>query len=99
MAQSPSMAGFSPQSFHGFLQNPDESVPLKQRKIINVLVLKSSDCRTKDDVLLLPSQMEMAGLKKAEKGRFKKMQTSSKMSEADIEKSLKQLFPCLNNER
>lgn len=107
LAHSPAMAGFSQQSFQGvFFQNPDEAVPLKRQKKEpgaptqkNVVVLKSSDVTTKDDVVFMPNTIEMAQLKKATNGQFKSMQISSNMSEAEIEESLKRLFPCLKDKR
>ena len=107
MAHSPAMAGFSQQSFQGvFFQNPDEAVPLKRQKEEpgaptqkNVVVLKSSDVTAKDDVVFMPNTIEMAQLKKATNGQFKSMQISSNMSEAEIEESLKRLFPSLKDKR
>lgn len=107
LAHSPAMAGFSQQSFQGgFFHNPDEAVPLKRQKKEpgaptqkNVVVLKSSDVTTKDDDVFMPNTIEMAQLKKATNGQFKNMQFSSKMSETEIEDSLKGLFPCLKDKR
>lgn len=106
LVQSPAMDGFSQQSFQVFLQNPDEAVPLKRKKKEpgastqkNVVVLKSSDVTTKGDVVFMPNTIEMARIKKTANKQFKKMQISSNMSEAEIEESLKELFPCLEDKR
>ena len=100
------MAGFSQQSFQVFLQNPDEAVSLKRKKKEpgaptgkNVVVLKSSDVTAKGDVVSMPNTIEMARIKKTANEQRKKMQISSNMSEAEIEESLKELFPCLKDKR
>lgn len=106
MAQSPSVATFVQQSHQVVQQKPDETAPLKRRKKEpgaptkkNVVVLKRSDVVTRDGLVFMPNTIEMAKLKKTEKGQFKKMQMSSKMSETEIGQTLTALFPNLENKR
>lgn len=106
MAQSPSVATFFQQSHQVVQQKPDETAPLKRRKKEpgaptkkNVMVLNRSDVATRDGLVFMPNTIEMAKLKKTEKGQFKKMQMSSKMSETEIGQTLTALFPNLENKR
>ena len=106
MEQSPSVAGFVQQSHQVVQQEPDETVPLKRGKKEpgaptkkNVVVLNRSDVATRDGLVFMPNTIEMAKLKKTEKGQFKKMQMSSKMSETEIRQTLTALFPNLKNNR
>ena len=106
MAQSPSVATFVQQSHQVVQQKPDETAPLKRRKKEpgaptkkSVVVLKGSDVTKRDGLVFMPNTIEMANLKKTEKGQFKKMQMSSKMSETEIGQTLTALFPNLKNKR
>ena len=106
MARSPSVAGFVQQSHQVFQQKPDETARLKRGKKEpgaptkkSVVVLKGSDVTTRDGLVFMPNTIEMANLKKTEKGQFRKMQMSSKMSETEIRQTLTVLFPNLENKR
>ena len=103
MAQTP--VANSIQLCQVFQQNADETPPLKRPKKKhgtptgkNVVVLKGDDVLEKDGVVFMPNTIEMAQLKKTEKGQFKtNVQISSKMSEMDIKQILEKSFPLLAN--
>ena len=106
MGQSRSVAGFVQQAHQVVQQKPVETAPLKRRKKEpgaptkkSVVVLKGSDVTTRDGLVFMPNTIEMANLKKTEKGQFKKMEMSSKMSETEIGQTLTALFPNLENKR
>ena len=89
-------------------QNVDvEPVPLKRKKKDsgapvgkNVVVLKKSDLTMRNDSVFMPNTIEMAQLKKKEKGQFlTNVQISSKMSQQDIRELLISLFPYLGDQR
>ena len=88
-------------------QNVDEPVPLKRKKKDSgapagksVVVLKSCDVTIGDNYVLVPNTIEMARLKKKEKGQcLKNVQISSKMSQQDIKELLISLFPYLKDQR
>lgn len=66
----------------------------------SVVVLKPSDVIVRDGTVFMPNTIEMAQLKKAEKGQFKtNVQISSKMTETDIKKILVETFPFLKYQR
>lgn len=97
MAQSPTMAGFD--------EEPSQ-VPLRRHKKApgapyekNVVVLKHSDVAIRGDTVFMPNTIELAQLKRPEKGQFKKMQISSYMLEADVRKALTESFPFLEDKR
>ena len=104
MAQSHVVAGSVQQTLQ---QNVDEPVPLKRKKKDSgapagksVVVLKSCDVTIGDNYVLMPNTIEMARLKKKEKGQFlTNVQISSKMSQEDISELLITLFPCLGDQR
>ena len=66
----------------------------------SVVVLKPCDVVERDGTVFMPITIEMAQLKKPEKGRFQKnVQFSSKMSESDIKGILVEQFPFLKCQR
>ena len=103
MAQSP-VTGFGQQH----RQDADEIIPpLKRPKKEpgaptgkNVVVLKNNDVKEKDGIVLMPNTIDMAQLKKSQRGQFKtNVQISSKMTERDIKEILEEAFPFLKNKR
>jgi len=105
MAQSHAVGGSVQQTLQ---QNVDaEPVPLKRKKKDSgapagksVVVLKSSNVTIRNESVFMPNTIEMAQLKKKEKGQFlTNVQVSSKMSEQDIEELLISLFPYLGDQR
>ena len=104
MAQSHAVAGSVQQTLQ---QNVDEPVPLKRKKKDpgapagkNVVVLKSSNVTIRNNSVFMPNTIEMARLKKKEKGQFlTNVQISSKMSQQDIRELLISLFPYLGDQR
>ena len=104
MAQSHAVAGSVQQTLQ---QNVDEPVPLKRKKRDpgapagkNVVVLKSSNVTIRNNSVFMPNTIEMARLKKKEKGQFlTNVQISSKMSQQDIRELLISLFPYLGDQR
>ena len=66
----------------------------------SVVVLKPCDVVERDGTVFMPNTIEMAHLKKSEKGQFKKnVQISSKMTEMDIKRILVETFPYLESKR
>ena len=66
----------------------------------SVVVLKPCDVVERDGTVFMPNTIEMAQLKKSEKGQFKtNVQISSKMNEMDIKRILVETFPFLTNKR
>ena len=64
------------------------------------MVLKPCDVVERDGTVFMPNTIEMAQLKKTEKGQFtKNVQFSSKMTEMDVKKILVATFPCLECQR
>lgn len=62
----------------------------------SVVVLKPCDVVERDGTVFMPNTIEMAQLKKAEKGQFKtNVQISSMMTEMDIKKIVVETFPFL----
>ena len=104
MAESHAVAGSVQQTLQ---QNVDEPVPLKRKKKDpgapagkNVVVLKSSNVTIRNNSVFMPNTIEMARLKKKEKGQFlTNVQISSKMSQQDIRELLISLFPYLGDQR
>ena len=104
MAQSHAVGGSVQQTLQ---QNIDEPVPLKRKKKDsgapagkNVVVLKSCDVTIGDNYVRMPNTIEMARLKKKEKGQFlTNVQISSKMTQKDVRELLISLFPYLGDQR
>ena len=66
----------------------------------NIVVLKSTDVTRRNSKVFMPITIEMALLKKPEKGQFKtNVKISSKMTEMDIKQMLEEIFPILKNQR
>ena len=66
----------------------------------SVVVLKPCDVVERDGTVFMPNTIEMAQLKKSEKGQFKtNVQISSKMTEMDIKRILVKTFPYLESKR
>ena len=64
------------------------------------MVLKPCDVVVRNETVFMPNTIEMAQLKKTEKGQFKKnVPFSSKMTEMDVKKILVATFPCLDCQR
>ena len=62
----------------------------------SVIVLKPCDVTIKDGTVFIPTTIEMAQLKKSEKGQFRtNVQFSSKMTETDVKRILVETFPFL----
>ena len=82
-------------------------VPLRRKKREpgapvgkNVVVLKACDVVERDETVFMPNTIEMAQLKKAERGQFKtNVQISSQMTETDIQLILVETFPFLEGQR
>ena len=104
MAQSDAVAGSVQQTLR---PNADEPAPLKRKKRDSgapagksVVVLKSSNVTVRNDSVFMPNTIEMAQLKKKEKGQFlTNVQISSKMSQQDIRELLISIFPYLGDQR
>ena len=102
MAQSP-VTG----SVQQHRQDTDETIPLTRPKKEpgaptgkNVVVLKNNDVKEKDGIVFMPNTIEMAQLKKPQRGQFKtNVQISSKMTERDIKQILEEAFTFLKNKR
>ena len=63
----------------------------------SVVVLKPCDVTINDGTKFMPNTIEMAQLKKPEKGQFKtNVQFSSKMTQTDIKRILVETFPFLD---
>ena len=85
----------------------DEPVPLKRKKKDSgapagksVVVLKSCDVTIGDNYVRMPNTIEMARLKKKEKGQFlTNVQISSKMTQKDVRELLISLFSYLGDQR
>ena len=105
MAQSPVMDSDCVQLT--FKHNADELVAVKRMKkepgaltAKSVVVLKNGDVTTRDDIVFMPNTIEMAQLKKPDKGQFKtNVQISSKMTEMDVKTILLENFPFLEHQR
>ena len=66
----------------------------------SVVVLKPCDVVERNGTVFMPNTIEMAQLKKSEKGQFKtNVQISSKMTEMDIKRILVETFPYLESKR
>ena len=104
MAQSLVVTGSVQETLQ---QIVDEPVPLKRKKKDsgtpvgkNVVVLKSCNVTMTNNFVFMPNTIEMARLKKKEKGQFvANVQISSKMSQEDIRELLISLFPYLGDQR
>ena len=105
MAQSHAVGGSVQQTLR---QNVGaEPVPLKRTKKDSgapagksVVVLKSTNVTIRNDSVFMPNTIEMAQLKKKEKGQFlTNVQISSKMTQQDIKELLISLFPYLGDQR
>lgn len=65
----------------------------------NVVVLKSDDVVIRGPEVFMPNTIEMARIKKRNKGQFKTgVQISSLMTAADVETKLKEVFTILRDE-
>lgn len=73
----------------------------KHKKCCNlsVVVLKTSDVTIRGNDVFMPPLIEMAQIKKAERGQFKKIQISAEMTERDVTETLLETFPYLRNQR
>ena len=104
MAQSHAVMGSVQQTLQ---QHVDEPVPLKRKRKYSevpfrkyVVVLKSCNVTMRNNFVFMPNTIEMARLKKKEKGQFvTNVQISSKMSQEDIRELLISLFPYLGDQR
>ena len=66
----------------------------------SVVVLRHSDVTVGKSSVLMPNTIEMAQIKKALKGQFKRnIQFSSEMTELDVKRALIENFPILGRER
>ena len=68
----------------------------------NCVVLLESDVkiRENDRLVFMPNTIEMAQLKKPEKGQFKQnIKFTSEMTEIDVQRELLRNFPILENKR
>lgn len=64
------------------------------------MVLKSCDVAERKGRVRMPNTIEMAQIKKKERGQFKtNVQFSSKMTESDIKRILVETFPFLKCQR
>ena len=84
-----------------------EPVPLKRKEKDSgapagksVVVLKSSNVTIRNNSVFMPNTIEVAHLKKKEKGQFvTNVQIFSKMSQQDIRELLISIFPYLGDQR
>ena len=66
----------------------------------SVVVLKSSDVTRRGGIVFMPNTIEMAQIKKPEKGQFQtNVQISLRMTEEDIKEMLVNIFPFLGHQR
>ena len=66
----------------------------------SVVVLKRSDVTIRNGFVFMPNTIEMAQIKKQEKGQFKtNMAISSRMTDRDIKRVLVEAFPLLEGQR
>ena len=65
----------------------------------SVVVLKTSDITVRDNDVFMPNTIEMAQIKKPEKGQFKKVQITKEMTEGNVTAKLLETFPYLRNHR
>lgn len=65
----------------------------------SVVVLKTSDITVRDNDVFMPNTIEMAQIKKPEKGQFKKVQITKEMTEGNVTEKLLETFPYLRNHR
>ena len=65
----------------------------------SVVVLKTSDVTVRDNDVFMPNTIEMAQIKKPEKGQFKKVQITKEMTEGNVTEKLLETFPYLRNHR
>ena len=65
----------------------------------SVVVLKTSDITVRDNDVFMPNTIEMAQIKKPEKGQFKKVQITKEMTEGNVKEKLLETFPYLRNHR
>ncbi|KAL9954395.1 hypothetical protein ACROYT_G041927 [Oculina patagonica] len=67
----------------------------------NVMVLLDSDVTDrKNGQVAMPSSMDLAGLRKPEKGRYKgKIEFTTMMTKEDVLQKLHSIFPILQNTR
>lgn len=72
----------------------------KKKKGKSVVVLKPCDVVEKKGKVFMPNTIEMAIIKKTDRGQFKRnVQFSSKMKESDIKRILVETFPFLECQR
>ena len=72
----------------------------KKKKGKSVVVLKPCDVVEKNGKVFMPNTIEMAKIKKTDRGQFKtNLQFSSKMKESDIKRILVETFPFLECQR
>ena len=71
----------------------------KKCRNLNVVVLKKSDVKIRGNDVFMPLLIEMAQMKKAERGQFNKIQISAEMTERDVIETLLGTFPYLRNQR
>ena len=65
----------------------------------SVVVLKTSDITVRGNDVFMPNTIEMAQIKKPEKGQFKKVQITKEMTEGNVTEKLLETFPYLRNHR
>lgn len=65
----------------------------------SVVVLKTSDITVRGHDVFMPNTIEMAQIKKPEKGQFKKVQITKEMTEGNVTEKLLETFPYLRNHR
>ena len=107
MANTPVTGSVQQSGLQAFQQDPDKTTPLKRAKKEpgaltrkSVVVLKPCDVVERDGTVFMPNTIEMAQLKKSEKGQFKtNVQISSKMTVMDIKQIIEESFSFLANKR
>ena len=79
----------------------DNSVSTTRKRdsiLKNVMVLFSCDVRKRDSKVYMPNTIEMALLKRPERGQFKKeIEFTKTMTEKDVKEKLRHHFPKLGN--
>lgn len=72
----------------------------KRPKGKSVIVLRSGDVAQRGSTVFMPNTIEMARIKKPQTGQFQTgVQITSRMTSADVETKLKEIFSILKHKR
>lgn len=76
----------------------ESNKPETESNLKNVVVLLGRDVRRKGDKVFMPNTIEMAQLKKPERGQFKKrIKFTRTMTEKDVEEELRRHFSIIRD--